>query len=86
MSLFLHPKVSGGFFGYSQNGVDDSFETHRIAVSASSGSTLLAHNAVLPGTMPIPASVLMLLTGLATLGAVGLSRRVPGSLPAAAAG
>lgn len=67
LSLFIHPKVSGGFFGYSQNGIDDSFETYRIAVSASSASTLVARNAVLLATTPIPGSVLMLLTALGTL-------------------
>ncbi|HVY97872.1 MAG TPA: hypothetical protein VHA35_00120 [Dongiaceae bacterium] len=72
LSLFLQPTPSGGFFGYSQNGINDSFETYRIALS-SPPSAAVARNALL-ATAPIPGSVPMLLTALLTLAGAGWLR------------
>jgi hypothetical protein len=73
LSLFLHPTPSGGFFGYSQTGINDSFETYRIAVATSSPSS--ARSPAIVAATPIPGSVAMLLTALAMLGGVGWTRR-----------
>jgi hypothetical protein len=61
LSVVLGSKgPSGGFFGYSLDGHHDSYETYHVAVNVS--------------TTPIPASVLMLMTGMAVLGGLGWMR------------
>jgi hypothetical protein len=73
LSVFLNgPTPSGGFFGYSQAGHNDSYETYRIAITASAPA---ARGAALATVTPIPGSAGMLVTALAVVGAAFLRRR-----------
>jgi hypothetical protein len=58
--------VSGSLFGYSVAGINDSFQTYRILAHVATTSPAQARVAVVAAT-PLPGSVLLLLTALATL-------------------
>ncbi len=74
LSIYLSgPQPGGSFFGYSLDGHNDSYETYNVAVSTQSPSA--ARNAQVATVTPLPGSVLMLLTALATLGGAAFMRR-----------
>jgi hypothetical protein len=73
ISVFLKPSLNGGFFGYSQQGIHDSFETYRIALSASSPTARTAAF-VATAVTPIPGSIVMLMTALGALGVAARMR------------
>jgi hypothetical protein len=72
LSVLLNgSQASGSFFGYSEQGLNDSFETYRVVTSVSSPAALRATVATVT---PIPGSVLMLLTALGVLSVAAMVR------------
>jgi hypothetical protein len=67
-------QANGSLFGYSVAGINDSFETYRILAHATTSSPAQARVAVFAAT-PLPGSMLMLMTVLATLTGLGWVRR-----------